>query len=57
MGCVSQTELGIFRIKPQGQAVATMAALTSKTYPSLDIALAAIEEHTRGVYRREAQAN
>jgi hypothetical protein len=52
MGCVAETELGLFRIKPQGQAVATMAALTSKTYLSLDIALGAIEEHTRGVCRR-----
>ncbi len=54
MGCVAETEAGIFRIQPKGQAVATLAALTSKTYTSLDIALAAIEEHTRGVCRREA---
>jgi hypothetical protein len=52
MGRIAETELGLFRIKPQGRAVATMAALTSKTYLSLDIALAAIEEHTRGVCRR-----
>jgi hypothetical protein len=52
MGCVAETEPGVFRIKPQGQAVATMAALTSKTFASLDVALAAIEEHTRGVCRR-----
>ena len=52
MGCVTETELGVFRIKPQGQAAATMATLTSKTYSSLDVALAAIEEHTRGVCRR-----
>jgi hypothetical protein len=54
MGCVAETELGVFRIKPQGQAVATMAALTSKTYTSLDKALAAIEEQIRGICRREA---
>ena len=47
MGCVAETELGVFRIKPQGQAVTTMGALTSKTYASLDIALAAIEEYSR----------
>jgi hypothetical protein len=52
MGCVTETELGVFRIKPQGQAAATMATLTSKTYSSLDVALTAIEEHTRGVCRR-----
>jgi hypothetical protein len=52
MGRVAETEPGIFRIRPQGQAVATMAALTSKSYASLDVALAAIEEHTRGVCRR-----
>jgi hypothetical protein len=52
MGCVAETEPGVFKIKPEGQAVATMAALTSKTYTSLDLALAAIEEHTRGVCRR-----
>jgi hypothetical protein len=53
MGRVAETEPGIFRIKPQGQAVTTMAALTSKNYASLDVALAAIEELTRGVCRRE----
>ena len=53
MGRVAETEPGIFRIRPQGQAVAIMAALTSKNYASLDVALAAIEEHTRGVCRRE----
>jgi hypothetical protein len=52
MGCVAETEIGIFRIKPQGHAVAAMAALTSKTYTSLDNALAAIEGHTRAVCRR-----
>jgi hypothetical protein len=52
MGRVAETEPGVFRIKPHGQAATTMAALTSKNYASLDVALAAIEELTRGVCRR-----
>jgi hypothetical protein len=51
MGSVKQKG-DIFTIRPSGNAVKTMAALTSKSYKSLDAALAAIEEHTRGVCRR-----
>ena len=51
MGIVKQNG-DIFTIRPSGNAVKTMAALTSKSYKSLDVALAAIEEHTRGVCRR-----
>jgi hypothetical protein len=52
MGCVREVGAGIFKIQPEGRAVETMAALVSKSYASLDEALAAIEEHTRGVCRR-----
>jgi hypothetical protein len=52
MGRVREAAVGAFVIEPAGQAVETMRALTSKPYASLDAALAAIEEHTRGVCRR-----
>jgi len=52
MGCVREVGASIFKIQPEGHAVETMAALVSKSYASLDEALAAIEEHTRGVCRR-----
>ena len=52
MGCVRKTDLGTFIIEPAGQAVETMAAIVARSYPSVDGALAAIEEHTRGVCRR-----
>jgi len=42
---------GTFVIQPAGHAAETMAALTSKSFKSLDAALAAVEEHTRGVCR------
>ena len=51
LGSVKQNG-DIFTIRPSGNAVKTMAALTSKSYKSLDVALAAIEEHTRSVCRR-----
>ena len=52
MGNLSETQSGTFMIEPAGQAVETMKALTKGPYKSLDAALAAIEEHTRGVCRR-----
>ena len=51
MGHVRESKLGRFVIEPAGQAVKTMMALKSESYPSLDAALAAIEVHTRGVCR------
>jgi hypothetical protein len=53
MGRVTETRPGVFKIKPAGNALETIGdAITSRPYPSLDSALAAIEEHTRGVCRR-----
>ena len=51
MGRVEKLGVNIFMIRTAGHAVETMVALTSKSYTSLDAALAAIEEHTRGVCR------
>lgn len=51
MGCVKKAG-AVFKIQPAGHAVETMADLALRSYPSLDLALAAIEEHTRGVCRR-----
>jgi hypothetical protein len=47
MGRISLTKPGTFMIRPAGNAMQTLAAIASKPYASLDIALAAIEEHTR----------
>jgi hypothetical protein len=52
MGRISETKPGAFMIDPAGNAVETLSAIISQPYPSLDSALAAIEEHTRGVCRR-----
>ena len=52
MGRVTLTKPGTFMIRPAGNAMQTLAGVASKPYASLDIALAAIEEHTRGVCRR-----
>jgi hypothetical protein len=52
MGRVTLTKPGRFMIFPAGNAMQTFAVIASKPYASLDIALAAIEEHTRGVCRR-----
>jgi hypothetical protein len=52
MGRVTLTKPGTFMIHPAGNATQTFAAIASKSYASLDIALAAIEVHTRGVCRR-----
>ena len=52
MGRITLTRPGTFMIRPAGNAMQTLAAIASKPYASLDIALAAIEEHTRGVCRR-----
>jgi hypothetical protein len=53
MGCIREAD-GKFIIEPKGQAVTTMAPIKSQSYASVDAALAAIEEHTRGVCRRAA---
>src|SRR4051812_46908800 len=55
MGYVREIDAGIFKIQPEGHAVQTMALLISKSYSSLDEALAAIEEHTRGVCRHASR--
>jgi hypothetical protein len=52
MGFVTEAKAGTFLIHPAGNAVETFAVIVSKQYASLDSALAAIEEHTRGVCRR-----
>jgi hypothetical protein len=39
-------------ILPAGNSMQTFAAVASKPYATLDVALAAIEEYTRGVCRR-----
>jgi hypothetical protein len=52
MGCITLTKPGTFMICPAGNAMLTLAVVSSKPYASLDIALSAIEEHTRGVCRR-----
>ena len=52
MGRITVTKPGTFMILPAGNAVETFGLIVSKPYASLDIALAAIEEHTRGVCRR-----
>jgi hypothetical protein len=53
MGRVFEASPAVFEIKPTGNAVETMGEkITSRSFGSLDAALAAIEEHTRGVCRR-----
>ena len=52
MGRITETKPGIFTILPAGKAMETLGVIMSKPYASLDIALAAIEEHTGGVCRR-----
>jgi len=52
MGRVTETQPGAFMIQPAGNAKETMAVIISRSYASLDFALAAIEGHTRGVCRR-----
>ena len=52
MGRITETKPGIFTILPAGNAVETFGVIMSKPYASLDIALATIEGHTRGVCRR-----
>jgi len=52
MGRVSEVHPGFFMIQPAGNALETLSALTTSSFASLDDALAAIEEHTRGQCRR-----
>ena len=54
MGRVTEAKAGTFVIHPAGNAVETFAVIVSMQYASLDSALAAIEEHTRGVCRRSS---
>lgn len=58
MGRVSALEGagGSFTIEPDGGAVETMAGINKGPHVSLDAALAAIEERTRGVCRRSPTA-
>jgi hypothetical protein len=57
MGRVTEISAGVFMIQPAGNAIETLAAITSPAYASLDEALAAIEVHTRGVCRRAPPRN
>jgi hypothetical protein len=57
MGTITETHPGAFKIRPAGKAVETFADIVSRSYPSLDSALAAIEEHTRGVCRRAPEGS
>jgi hypothetical protein len=54
MGHIEKSLDDRFTIHPAGQAVATMAGLQHGLHPSLDVALAAIETHTRGVCRHSS---
>ena len=57
MGRVTEISAGAFMIQPAGNAIETLAAIISPKYASLDDALAAIEQHTRGVCRRGPPRN
>jgi len=52
VGRISEIREGVFIIQPAGNAVRTLKAIASRSYASVDDALAAIEEHTRGQCRR-----
>jgi hypothetical protein len=55
MGRVFEASPAVFEIKPTGNAVETMGEkIACRSFGSLDAALAAIEEQTRGVCRRAA---
>ena len=57
MGRASQASPAVFEIKPTGKALETMGdKITSRSFGSLDAALAAIEEQTRGLCRRAPTA-
>jgi hypothetical protein len=57
MGQVTERQAGAFWIEPKGGAVETMAGLKQGPHPSLDLALAEIETHTRGVCRLAPEAS
>jgi hypothetical protein len=57
MGSITAGPDDLFTIHPQGHAVETMAGMKTGPHPSLDVALAEIESHTRGVCRRIAGAD
>ena len=50
MGCIAETEPGVFYIQPTDRAARTMDGM-QRGHKSLDHALKAIETHTRGVCR------
>ncbi len=54
MGVIRSADGANFQIEPDGNARETMTGMRSGPFHSLDDALAAIETHTRGVCRREA---
>lgn len=56
MGQIIETPPGHFLIAAAGVAVATMRDMRRGPFSSLDDALAEIERHTRGVCRREREA-
>ena len=52
MGRITLSRPGTFMIRTAATRCKALAAVASKPYASLDIALAAIEEHTGGMCRR-----
>jgi hypothetical protein len=52
IGSIEETPAAEFIIKPDGNALETMAGIGQGPHASLDAALAEIEKHTRGVCRR-----
>lgn len=57
MGVVVENKPAQFTIQPAGMAVGTMEGLRGGPFSSLDLALAEIERHTRGVCRRNPGAD
>jgi hypothetical protein len=54
MGRITEAPTQQFTIHPDGHALETMAGIEHGPFPSLDAALAAIEKHTRGVFRHHS---
>ncbi len=52
MGSIVENASHQFTIHPEGHAVETMVGIDHGPHASLDVALAEIERHTRGVCRR-----
>lgn len=53
MGHILESPKDHFTIEPAGGSIETMAQMKFGPFHSLDLALAEIEKHTRGVCRRE----